>query len=132
MEKLSRNKQVEPEVLHEYKSLKLSPDRRTADLLKHMTIEEKVAQMLCIWEDKKTIFYDDEGNFSLEKISKHLINGVGQITRLSDTNGGLSPVDMAQLANTLQKFFVESNEFEIMISHSSREKDLMKTILLVE
>lgn len=39
---------------------------------------------------------------------------------------------MAQLANTLQKFFVESNEFEIMISQSSRDKDLMKTILLVE
>lgn len=91
MEKLSRNKQVEPEVLHEYKSLKLSPDRRTAVLLKHMTIEEKVAQMLCIWEDKKIIFYDDEGNFSLEKIRKHLINGIGQITRFSDTNGGLSP-----------------------------------------
>ncbi len=115
MEQLSNNKQIESEILVDYKNPKLSPEKRTADLIKRMTLEEKVAQMLCIWEDKKTIFYDENGNFSLEKIRKHLSNGIGQIARLSDTNGGLNPTEMVELANTLQKFFVEETRLGIPV-----------------
>jgi len=115
MEQLSNNKQTESEILVDYKNPKLSPEKRTADLIKRMTLEEKVAQMLCIWEDKKTIFYDENGNFSLEKIRKHLSNGIGQIARLSDTNGGLTPTEMVEMANTLQRFFVEETRLGIPV-----------------
>jgi len=115
MEQLSNNKQTESDILVDYKNPKLSPEKRTADLIKRMTLEEKVAQMLCIWEDKKTIFYDENGNFSLEKIRKHLSNGIGQIARLSDTNGGLTPTEMVEMANTLQRFFVEETRLGIPV-----------------
>jgi len=115
MEQISKNEQTESEVLVDYKNPKLSPEKRTADLIKRMTLEEKIAQMLCIWEDKKTIFYDENGNFSIEKIRKHLSNGIGQIARLSDTNGGLTPTEMVEMANTLQKFFVEETRLGIPV-----------------
>ncbi|MEJ5352175.1 MAG: glycoside hydrolase family 3 N-terminal domain-containing protein [Melioribacteraceae bacterium] len=115
MEQIPKNEQIESEVLVDYKNPKLSPEKRTADLIKRMTLEEKIAQMLCIWEDKKTIFYDENGNFSIEKIRKHLNNGIGQIARLSDTNGGLTPTEMVEMANTLQKFFVEETRLGIPV-----------------
>lgn len=115
MEEQARNNQTFTETLLDYKNPNLSPEKRTEDLIKRMTLEEKIAQMLCIWEDKKTIFYDDNGNFSLEKIREHLKNGIGQIARLSDTNGGLSPVEMVNMANTLQKFFVEETRLGIPV-----------------
>ncbi|AFN75306.1 glycoside hydrolase family 3 protein [Melioribacter roseus P3M-2] len=115
MEKSVRNAKPESEVLYDYKNPDLSPDERAEDLLKRMTLEEKVAQMLCIWEDKKTIFFDDEGNFSIDKVREHLKNGIGQIARLSDTNGGLDPYQMVEFANKLQKFFVEETRLGIPV-----------------
>ncbi len=115
MEQISRDNQIESEIMLDYKNPKLSPEKRSADLIKRMTLEEKVAQMLCIWEDKKTIFFDENGNFSLDKIRKHLSNGIGQIARLSDTNGGLKPDEMVEMANTLQRFFVEETRLGIPV-----------------
>ncbi|MGK9367455.1 glycoside hydrolase family 3 N-terminal domain-containing protein [Melioribacter sp. Ez-97] len=115
MEKSVRNAKPETEVLYDYKNPELSPEERAEDLLKRMTLEEKVAQMLCIWEDKKTIFFDDEGNFSIDKIREHLKNGLGQIARLSDTDGGLDPYQMIEFANKLQKFFVEETRLGIPV-----------------
>jgi beta-glucosidase len=115
MEKSVRSAKPESEVLYDYKNPDLSPDERAEDLLKRMTLEEKVAQMLCIWEDKKTIFFDDEGNFSIDKVREHLKNGIGQIARLSDTNGGLDPYQMIEFANKLQKFFVEETRLGIPV-----------------
>ena len=48
----------------EYRNPELSIDRRVADLLQRMTIEEKVAQMLCIWEQKNAILFDTKGMLS--------------------------------------------------------------------
>ncbi|MCX7797999.1 MAG: glycoside hydrolase family 3 C-terminal domain-containing protein [Melioribacter sp.] len=115
MEQQSRNNQTVTDALLDYKNPNLSPEKRTEDLIKRMTLEEKIAQMLCIWEDKKKIFYDDNGNFSMEKIREHLKNGIGQIARLSDTNGGLSPTEMVEMANKLQKFFVEETRLGIPV-----------------
>ena len=80
-----------------------------------MTLEEKVAQMLCIWGEKKSILFDDDGKLDYDQIAHHLPHGVGQIARLSDTNGGMSPHDMAVLANALQKFFVEHTRLGIPV-----------------
>jgi beta-glucosidase len=89
--------------------------RRVADLLAHMTIHEKVAQMLCVWGQKKTRLADARGNLDLGLVRTHLKDGIGQIGRLSDTGGGKSAVEMAKLANTLQRFFVEETRLGIPV-----------------
>ena len=38
-----------------------SADERTADLLARMTLEEKVAQMMCVWQQKAEMLVDDAG-----------------------------------------------------------------------
>jgi hypothetical protein len=34
-----------------YKNPRLHPSKRTADLLARMTLEEKAAQMMCVWQE---------------------------------------------------------------------------------
>ncbi len=59
---------------------------RVEDLLRRMTLEEKVAQMIGIWE-KKSDIQDAKGEFSPQKASRAFPNGLGQITRPSDKRG---------------------------------------------
>ena len=115
IEELSRPDLMDQAVAPEYKNPKLAVAERVADLLGRMTLEEKVAQMLCIWGEKKAILFDDNGRLNFEKIKRHLGNGIGQIARLSDTNGGLSACEMAELANTLQRFFMENTRLGIPV-----------------
>ena len=96
-----------------YKNSSLSIEDRTRDLLSRMTLEEKIAQMLCIWGEKKTMIMDEDGNLQLDNMEIHLKNGIGQIGRISDTAGGQSARDMAVLSNNLQKFFVEKTRLGI-------------------
>ena len=46
-----------------YKDATRSPEERTEDLLSRMTLEEKVAQMLCIWQQKPKTLVDEQGRF---------------------------------------------------------------------
>ncbi len=98
-----------------YKNPDLSVADRVKDLLSLMTLEEKVAQMICIWGQKKTLIFDDKGALDLSMLKTNLANGIGQIGRLSDSNGGLTPVEMAKLANEIQKFFVENTRLGIPV-----------------
>lgn len=98
-----------------YRDRQLPIDERVADLLSRMTIEEKVAQMLCIWGQKKTVMIDEEGKPDLRRLGKYLKDGVGQIARLSDTAGGLGVSAMAELANAVQKYFVEETRLGIPV-----------------
>lgn len=59
---------------------------RVEDLLRRMTLEEKVAQMIGIWEKKRDV-QDAKGNFSATKAARAFPNGLGQITRPSDKRG---------------------------------------------
>jgi beta-glucosidase len=69
-----------------YKDASQSVAARVEDLLRRMTLEEKVAQMIGIWE-KKGVIQDAEGDFSAGKASRAFPNGLGQITRPSDKRG---------------------------------------------
>ena len=106
---------VSAEEIMDYKNPELSVDRRVSDLLSRMTIEEKVAQMLCIWTEKKNVLFNKKGDLDVNVLGEHLNNGIGQIARLSDTNGGLGPVEMAELANKIQKFFIEETRLGIPV-----------------
>ena len=111
----SNTKTVEQVDLLSYKNPKLSIDERVADLLSQMTLEEKVAQMLCIWNEKKSILLDENENISLDNIRTHFKDGIGQIARLSDLGNGLNAVEMANLANKIQKFLIEETRLGIPV-----------------
>ncbi len=102
-------------VTPDYRNNSLSDEQRATDLLSRMTLEEKVAQMLCIWGQKKSYLFDEEGKIDIEKMKLKLHDGIGQIARLSDTNGGLNARAMASMSNALQKYFVEETRLGIPV-----------------
>ncbi len=69
-----------------YKDRSQPVERRVEDLLARMTLEEKAAQLVTIWEHKGNI-QTPEGAFSPEKASQAFPNGLGQIARPSDKRG---------------------------------------------
>jgi beta-glucosidase len=69
-----------------YKDPRAPVEARIDDLLGRMTLEEKVAQMISIWEHKGRI-QTDAGDFSPEKASAAFPHGLGQISRPSDRRG---------------------------------------------
>jgi beta-glucosidase len=69
-----------------YKNPSQPVERRVEDLLARMTLEEKVAQMVTVWEHKDLIQAPD-GAFDPAKASAAFPNGLGQIARPSDRRG---------------------------------------------
>lgn len=64
--------------------------QRVEDLLSRMTLEEKVAQMVAVWEHKDRIQTPD-GTFSPERAGTAFPNGLGMISRPSDRRGVAAP-----------------------------------------
>jgi len=91
--------------------------RRVRDLLSRMTLEEKAAQMMCVWQEKATKLVDAEGNFDFAKARKAFRHGhgIGQVGRPSDAGGGKDARGMAELTNAIQKFFVENSRLGIPV-----------------
>jgi len=100
-----------------YKNPKASSAKRTQDLLARMTLEEKAAQMLCIWQQKPTTLVDASGNFDLAKAKKAFRQGrgLGQVGRPSDAGGGKGARGMAELTNDIQNFFLEHSRLGIPV-----------------
>jgi beta-glucosidase len=100
-----------------YLNTALSAERRTRDLLSRMTLKEKVAQMLCIWDQKRNTLVDDQGNFDPEKAEAYFKEklGLGQVGRPSDAGGGRNARQMAELTNAIQKFFLEKSRLGIPV-----------------
>ena len=69
-----------------YKDASQPVERRVDDLLARMTLEEKVAQLVTVWERKASI-QTPTGQFSADKASQAFPNGLGQIARPSDKRG---------------------------------------------
>lgn len=100
-----------------YKDPKRPVAERVADLLSVMTLEEKVAQMQCVWNDKQETLLDAEGRFDPAKANKHFGHGhgLGQVGRPGDTHGGATPLKFAALTNDIQRFFVENSRLGIPV-----------------
>jgi beta-glucosidase len=101
----------------EYKNSKNSPEVRADDLLSRMTLNEKIAQMMCIWNGKYETFIDEKGRFDPVKAKKSFQdgNGIGQIGRPSDTGGGTTAREMAELTNQIQEFCIENSRLGIPV-----------------
>lgn len=110
--------------LADYKNPRLAAARRVRDLLAHMTLEEKAAQMICVWLEKAHQLVDAAGNFDLTKARaayKHG-HGIGQVGRPSDAGSnpatpasGKNARGMAELTNDIQKFFLEHSRLGIPV-----------------
>ena len=100
-----------------YKNPALPSARRVKDLLSRMTLEEKAAQMLCVWQEKPQKLVDEKGDFDLAKAKKAFRDkrGLGQVGRPSDAGGGKKARAMAELTNAIQKFFLENSRLGIPV-----------------
>src|SRR5215208_7388406 len=107
-----------------YRDPSLPAEARAADLLSRMTLEEKAAQMVGIWQKKAEMLVDAEGNFDPGKARTAFRDGhgLGQVGRLSDAGGspaepwrGKDARGQAELANAVQKFFVEETRLGIPV-----------------
>jgi beta-glucosidase len=66
-----------------YKDPHAPIDARVNDLLSRMTLQEKIAQLSCIWQDKGEV-EDANGNFDPAKAARVFPYGIGQVARPSD------------------------------------------------
>lgn len=100
-----------------YKDPSRPAEERAADLLRRMTLEEKAAQMLCVWQQKAETLVDAEGNFDPAKAAKAFKDGhgLGQVGRPSDAGPGLNARRMAELTNAIQRFFLENSRLGIPV-----------------
>jgi beta-glucosidase len=100
-----------------YLNSELSPEWRTRDLLSRMTLREKVAQMLCVWEKKASLLVDAQGNFDIQKAKSSFKDrlGLGQVGRPSDAGGGRNARQMAELTNAIQEFFMGNSRLGIPV-----------------
>jgi beta-glucosidase len=103
--------------MHPYKNADLPADQRVADLLGRMTLEEKVAQMMCVWNEKATKLVDADGHFDDAKARAAFADGrgLGQVGRPSDTGGGTTARGQADLTNAIQRFFIENSRLGIPV-----------------
>jgi beta-glucosidase len=100
-----------------YQTADLPADRRAEDLLARMTLEEKAAQMMCVWQQKAENLVDASGDFDLEKARRAFADGhgIGQVGRPSDAGGGKDARGQAVLTNAIQKFFIENSRLGIPV-----------------
>jgi beta-glucosidase len=100
-----------------FKNPKLSSKARVKDLLARMTVEEKAAQMVVIWQQKAGTLVDAQGNFDPKSAAKAFKkgHGLGQVGRPSDAAGGLNARRSAQLTNDIQRFFLEKSRLGIPV-----------------
>ena len=85
-------------------------ESKVRDLIRSMTLEEKVAQLGSI----PVMDLLEDGNLSIEKAKKLLKNGIGQITRIAGTREReIEPKDAAEIGNSIQKFLLEETRLKV-------------------
>ncbi|HMQ61874.1 MAG TPA: glycoside hydrolase family 3 N-terminal domain-containing protein [Flavilitoribacter sp.] len=100
-----------------YKDAALPVETRIKSLLAQMTVDEKLAQIQCIWQQKRHIL-DAQGNLNPDSAAVYLKDGIGQIGRPSEgpdrtTNSGRDAAANARFTNAVQKFLVENTRLGI-------------------
>ena len=105
-----------------YKDPGASVEARVEDLLSRMTLEEKIAQMQSIWDNKREVF-DAKLELDPKKMAQRYPDGIGQFARPSDATGPASPRLVPgrdaratiRLVNALQHFATEHTRLGIPI-----------------
>jgi beta-glucosidase len=105
-----------------YKNPQASVSVRVDDLLSRMSLEEKVAQMLCVWQNKIEVF-DQAMQFDPAKAAVRYPNGFGAFARPSDLRGAVSPRlargrdprATVELVNAIQHFAIDKTRLGIPV-----------------
>jgi beta-glucosidase len=110
-----------------YKNAGAPVAARVEDLLGRMTLEEKIAQMECVWLSKKDLQNADT-SFSAAKAKAVHPNGMGMFARPSDRQigadnnagnsgavGNRGPKETAEYVNAVQKWAVEETRLGIPV-----------------
>src|SRR4051794_10209806 len=84
------------------------PDMDLDALLARMTLDEKLAQLGCVW--CSALIRDDD--FSPDAADRWLAHGIGEITRIGATTG-LRSRERAAFANAIQRYLVEETRLGI-------------------
>ena len=91
-----------------YTDQTLTIDDRVGDLLGRMTLDEKLAQLGCVWS---TQLVEDDA-FSEARARELLENGTGHITRIGSSTG-LRPAESAAFMNRIQRWLAENTRLGI-------------------
>ena len=94
-----------------YRDASVPIERRITDLLSRMTLEEKVAQMMCLWDQKKLIT-DSSGHFNPARAPQWFRVGIGRIERPQD---GHDARGEAEFVNAIQRWVRDSTRLGIPI-----------------
>jgi beta-glucosidase len=106
----------------DYQNPSLPTARRIDDLLARMTLEEKVAQMLCMWKASQQIT-DSKGRFDSARAPRWFRVGIGRIERPSEGRGARA---QAEFTNAVQKWVKENTRLGIpVIFHDEALHGLM-------
>jgi len=95
----------------DFRDASLPIEERVTDLLSRMTLDEKLAQVVGVWNDADA-FLDENKKLNLASLQKKHPNGLGQIAR---SFAGLSATEMAQVTNEIQKYFVDKTRLGIPV-----------------
>jgi beta-glucosidase len=107
-----------PQNASPYRDAKLPVEQRVSDLLRRMTLEEKIAQLQGAWENKQffsdpqALFVDENGKFLPDRAAVLMKNGLGEISRPSENR---DPRAMADYTNTVQKWMRENTRLGIPV-----------------
>ncbi len=93
-----------------YRDATAPADRRVEGLLGRMTLDEKLAQLGCLWSSALV----REGRFDADDAAARMPHGIGQITRIGASTG-LRPRKSAEFMNAIQRVAVERTRLGIPI-----------------
>ncbi|MBN2062087.1 MAG: glycoside hydrolase family 3 C-terminal domain-containing protein, partial [Deltaproteobacteria bacterium] len=103
-----------------YKNPNIPVDERVEDLISRMTLDEKIAQVMGIWSEKKQLILNEDGSFNEQKASRNMPRGIGQIGRPSegydrDLMQNRTAREMAEFTNAVQRYFIEKTRLGIPV-----------------
>ena len=78
------------------------------ELMTRMTLEEKCAQLGCMWFSGLLV----DGDIALDRLALAAADGIGQVARIA-IEAGLGPERVAELGNRVQRYFVEETRLGI-------------------
>lgn len=93
-----------------YRDPDMSIEQRVENLLSLMTLDEKLAQLNCIWSTE----FVSSGTFNADLVAEKMPQGIGQVTRIGAATG-LHPNESAVYMNALQKVAIERTRLGIPI-----------------
>jgi beta-glucosidase len=91
-----------------YREANLPIDVRVEDLLGRMTVDEKLAQIGCVWSTGLL----NDGQLDESRAAEKLRHGIGHVTRIGGATV-LQPAQSAGCANAIQRFLVERTRLGI-------------------